>query len=292
MKRPHFNLEKIGAAVAAGFNAATEPLRAMPIVLKTRREIEAMRHAGKIGHGILQTMKDAAKPGVTTRELDALAEAELHKHNAVGLSKYYPTYKPGEGFPAGTCISVNEEVVHGIPGHRTLKEGDVVTLDLALQVSGYCADTAITVPIGTVVPGVRRLLDVTQECLDIAVQHIKPGKKWSEVARLIQYNAERNGFSVVREFVGHGVGRTMHEDPKVPNFVTAEQLRGDFKLRPGMTLAVEPMVVMGRRDVVLLDDGWTVVTEDRKPAAHFEHTVAVTDQGVDVLTDGRAPYGL
>ncbi|HLL90811.1 MAG TPA: type I methionyl aminopeptidase [Tepidisphaeraceae bacterium] len=292
MKRPHINLAKLGAAVAAGLNNATEPLRAMPIVLKTRREIEAMRHAGKVGHDILQKMREAAKPGVRTLELDALAEAELHKHNAIGLSKNYPTYKLGEGFPAGTCISVNEEVVHGIPGGRVLKDGDVVTLDLALQVNGYCADTAVTVGIGNVLPGVQRLLDVTKECLEIAVQHIKPGKKWSEVARLIQYNAERNGFSVVREFVGHGVGRTMHEDPKVPNFVTAEQLRGDFKLRPGMTLAVEPMVVMGRRDVVLLDDGWTVVTEDRKPAAHFEHTVAVTEQGVDVLTDGRAPYVL
>jgi methionyl aminopeptidase len=135
----------------------------------------------------------------------------------------------------------------------------------------------------------QKLLDVTSGTLDLALMHMKPGKKWSEVARLLQHNVERNGFSVIREFVGHGIGRTMHEDPKVANFVTAEQLRGDFKLRPGMTLAVEPMVVIGRRDVRILDDNWTVVTEDRKPAAHFEHTVAITDTGVDILTDGVMP---
>ncbi len=146
--------------------------------------------------------------------------------------------------------------------------------------------------VGQITPLAKKLLDVTKETLAVAINHMKPEKKWSEIARLMQYNVERNGFGVVREFVGHGIGRTMHEDPKVANFVTQEQLRGDFKLRPGMTLAVEPMVVAGRRDVQLLDDGWTVVTEDRSLAAHFEHTVAVTDVGVDILTDGRAPWGI
>ncbi|HEY1683534.1 MAG TPA: type I methionyl aminopeptidase, partial [Tepidisphaeraceae bacterium] len=211
------------------------------------------------------------------------------KHGAIGLSKNYPTYKPGEGYPAETCISVNEEVVHGIPGSRMLKNGDVVTLDLALSLNGYCADTAITVPVGNVSSGFQKLLDVTSGTLDLAIEHMRPGKKWSEVARLMQHNVEKNGFSVIREFVGHGIGRTMHEDPKVANFVTAEQLRGDFKLRPGMTLAVEPMVVMGKRDVKILDDNWTVVTEDRRAAAHFEHTVAITETGVDILTDGVMP---
>ena len=171
------------------------------------------------------------------------------------MSRNYPTYREGEGFPGHTCISINEEVVHGIPGGRPLRDGDVVTLDLALKVDGYCCDTAITVPIGTVPPKVQKLLDVTRETLELAVRHMKPNKKWTEVARLMQYHVERNGFSVVREFVGHGVGRSMHEDPKVPNFVTQEHLRGDFRLRPGMTIAVEPMVTMGRRDVDLLDDG-------------------------------------
>ena len=261
----------------------------MPIIIKTRREIELMRAAGQLGHRILQEMKSAVRPGVTTAHLNDIARDELNRHGAIGLSKNYPTYKPGEGYPAETCISVNEEVVHGVPGPRMLKNGDVVTLDLALSLNGYCADTAITVPVGEVSASMQKLLDVTSGTLDLALTHMKPGKKWSEVARLMQHNVERNGFSVIREFVGHGIGRTMHEDPKVANFVTAEQLRGDFKLRPGMTLAVEPMVVIGRRDVRILDDNWTVVTEDRKAAAHFEHTVAITETGIDILTDGVMP---
>jgi methionyl aminopeptidase len=264
----------------------------MPIVIKTRREIEMMRRAGQIGCEILAKMREAAKVGISTLELDELARVELEKVGGVALSKNYPTYKPGEGFPGHTCISVNEVVVHGIPGARMLKEGDIVTLDLALSVNGYCCDTATTVAVGKISPLQQKLLDVTKETLALAIRHMKPDKRWSEVARLMQYNVERNGFSVVREFVGHGIGRSMHEDPKVANFVTDEQLRGDFKLRPGMTLAVEPMVVAGRRDVTLLEDGWTVVTEDRQLAAHFEHTVAVTDVGVDILTDGRAPWGI
>jgi methionyl aminopeptidase len=262
----------------------------MPIVLKSRREIEMMRRAGQVAHEILGKMEAAARPGVSTLELDELARAELDAAGAVALSKNYPTYKPGEGFPGHTCISVNDEVVHGIPGRRVLKDGDVVTLDLALSLNGYCVDTARTVAVGPVTPVAKRLLEVTKQTLEIAVQNMRPGKKWSDVARLMQYNVERNGFSVVREFVGHGIGSKMHEDPKVPNFVDPEQLRGDFKLRPGMTLAVEPMVVAGRRDVDLLPDKWTVVTEDGQPAAHFEHTVAVTEVGVDVLTDGRPPW--
>jgi methionyl aminopeptidase len=259
----------------------------MPIILKTRREIEMMRRAGQVAFRILTMMREGAVVGVTTFELDELARSEMDKVGAIALSKNYPTYKAGEGFPGHTCISVNDEVVHGIPGKRTLKEGDVVTLDLAMSLEGYCADTAVTVPIGRINPTARKLLDVTQKTLDLALQHMKPGKKWSDIARLMQHNVESNGFSVVREFVGHGIGRAMHEDPKVPNFVTFEQLRGDFELRPGMTLAVEPMVVAGLRDVKLLADKWTVVTEDRQPASHFEHTVAVTSSGVDILTDGR-----
>lgn len=264
----------------------------MPIILKSRREIDMMRRAGHLARTILAQMTAACAPGVTTAELNEIAREMLASHGAVGLSKNYPTYKPGEGYPAETCISVNEEVVHGIPGPRRLQEGDVVTLDLALMYDNYCCDTAVTVPVGTVSPKVQRLLDVTRGTLEIALQHMKPGKRWSDVARLMQFNVERHGFSVVREFVGHGIGRTMHEDPKVANFVTAEQLRHDFRLKPGMTLAVEPMVVMGKREVVLLEDLWTVVTADRLPAAHFEHTVAITDTGVEVLTDGRVPTEL
>ena len=258
------------------------------IVIKSARDIEMMRRAGALAHEVLQIMHNAVAPGVSTAEIDEIARVEMEKAGAQALSKNYPKYQPGEGFPGYTCISVNEVVVHGIPGPQKLKEGDVVTLDLALKLDGYCSDTAITVPVGPISPQLQKLLEVTRETLDLAINNIRPGKRWSEIARLVQYNVERNGFNVVREFVGHGIGREMHEEPKVPNFVTAEQLRADFLLRRGMTLAVEPMVVMGSRDVDMLPDGWTIYTKDRMPAAHFEHTVAVTETGVDVLTDGRA----
>lgn len=264
----------------------------MAIVLKSRNEIERMRRAGHVACHILAKMREMVAPGVTTGEIDDMARREMERAGAVSGSRNYPTYKPGEGFPGYTCISVNNEVVHGIPGGRVLKNGDVVTLDVALSLDGFCGDTASTVPVGQVGALQQKLLDVTRQTLILAIEHIKPGKRWSEIARLMQYNVERNGFAVVREFVGHGIGRTMHEDPKVPNFVTGEQLRGDFRLKPGMTIAVEPMVVAGRRDVQVMSDQWTMVTEDGSPAAHYEHTVAVTEMGVDVLTDGRAPFNL
>jgi methionyl aminopeptidase len=261
----------------------------MPIVIKSRFEIERMRRTGQLGYQILAKMRQATQAGVTTQALDELAKSELDKAGAIALSKNYPTYRAGEGFPGHTCISVNEEVVHGIPGSRALKDGDIVTLDLALSLDGYCADTATTVGVGTISPALQQLLTVTRQTLDLAIAHMRPGIRWSEVARLMQHYVEKHGYNVVREFVGHGIGREMHEEPKVPNFVTAEQLSGDFVLRRGMTLAVEPMVVMGARDVDLYKDGWTVFTVDRMPAAHFEHTVAINESGVDVLTDGTIP---
>ncbi len=251
-----------------------------------------MRQSGKLACEILARMRQAAVVGVSTWELDELARVELEKAGAVSGSKNYPTYVQGEGFPGFTCISVNEEIVHGIPGKRTLKEGDVVSLDLALQLNGYCADTATTVGIGKISPLGQKLLDVTKQTLKMAIEAMRPGKRWSDIARLMQRHVETNGFNVVREFVGHGVGRSMHEEPKIPNFVTGEGLRSDFVLRPGMTLAIEPMVVAGKRKVKDPTDGWTMATADGKPAAHFEHTVAVTEVGVDVLTDGRAPWSL
>jgi methionyl aminopeptidase len=261
-------------------------------ILKTKREIEMMRRAGQVACEILQKMKAASVPGITTGELDEVARVELEKAGAVSGSRFYPTYKHGEGYPAYTCISVDEQIVHGIPGKRALKEGDVVSLDMALSLNGYYADTAVTVPIGKVSPVKQKLLDVTHQALVMAIENIRPGRKWSEIGRMIQKLVESNGFNIVREFVGHGVGRSMHEDPKVPNFVTAESWRTDFVLRPGMTFAVEPMVVVGKRHVKEPTDEWTMVTADGKPAAHFEHTVAVTETGVDVLTDGRAPWSL
>jgi methionyl aminopeptidase len=263
----------------------------MPIIYKSRREIELMRRAGQVACQILAKMRAATGPGVTTFELDEIARTEMEASGAISGSKGYPEYKPNKGYPRYTCISVNDEVVHGIPGKRVLKEGDVVTLDVALQVNGYFADTATTIAVGRISPEYQKLLDVTKETLFMAIRSVKPGKRWSEIARLMQHYVEQlHGYSMVREFVGHGVGRSMHEEPRsVANFVTGEQKRGDFELKPGMTIAVEPMVVMGRRDVVMREDQWTVVTEDGKPAAHFEHTVAVTATGADVLTDGRPP---
>lgn len=263
----------------------------MPIILKSRAEIEAMRRSGQLGRAILDKMAAAVAPGVTTGLLNRIAADELAAAGAIATSKNYPTYKPGEGYPAETCISVNDEVVHGIPSDRTLVSGDVVSLDLALKYEGFCADMAVTVPVGTISNANAKLLEVTRKSLELALRLIRPNVRWTEVARQMQKYVESNGFSVVREFVGHGVGRSMHEDPKVPNFVTAEQLKQDFKLRPGMTFAVEPMVVAGRRDVRVEPDNWTVVTVDGRSACHFEHTIAVTESGADVLTDGRGPWG-
>ncbi len=251
-----------------------------------------MRRTGKIGHDCLWAMAEHVRPGVTTGELNEIGARFLKEHEAVSTNKNYPTYRPGEGYPAEVCISVNEEVVHGIPGERVLHEGDVVTLDLGLRYKGYCADNAITLPVGKVSPTIQKMLDTMHEVFQISLKHLKPGKRWSEVARLMQHHAEGNGYGVVQEFVGHGIGRSMHEDPKVPNFVTPEQLKGDFKLRPGMTICIEPMLTVGKRDVVLLDDQWTVVTTDKLPSCHYEQTIAITPDGYDNLTDGRAPYGL
>ena len=260
----------------------------MKIILKSRRDLELMRAAGRVVHRALMRAKDLAKPGVTTLELDRIVYDTYTSAGGQGLFLWYPTYKSGKGFPGNTCISVNDEVVHGIPGNRVLKDGDIVSVDCGIRLGGYCGDAAITIAIGKISPDQQRLCDVTQETLAIAVREIRPGRRWSDVAAKMQAYVESNGMSCVREFVGHGIGTRMHEDPKVPNFVSDEfRKRGDFYLQPGMTLAVEPMVILGKPEVVVLDDGWTVVTEDNTPAAHYEHTIAVTATGSDVLTDGR-----
>jgi methionyl aminopeptidase len=260
----------------------------MKINLKSRRELELMRAAGRVVHRALMRAKEMARPGMTTLELDRIVYDTYTSAGGQGLFKWYPTYEPGKGFPGNTCISVNDEVVHGIPGSRVLNDGDVVSVDCGIRLGGYCGDSAITIPIGAVKPDGLNLLRITQETLEIAVREMKPGRRWSDVAKRMQEHVEGNGMSCVREFVGHGIGTRMHEDPKVPNFVSDEfRKRGDFYLQPGMTLAVEPMVILGKPDVVVLDDRWTVVTKDNTPAAHFEHTIAVTATGSEVLTDGR-----
>jgi len=259
----------------------------MGITLKTREEIDKMRVAGRVVHKVHNLCRDLCKPGVTTKEIDDAAQALIDAEGAVGLFKYYPTYRPGEGFPGTLCISVNEVVVHGIADGRVIKDGDLVGIDCGVQVDGWCGDAATTIMVGNVTEQHQELCAATQHVLQIAIDNIAPGKKWSQIARLMQKYAESKGYGVVKDFVGHGIGSKMHEDPKVPNFVGPELLKNDIFLKEGMVLAVEPMCNLGTAEVVTLSDGWTVVTADHKAAAHYEHTIAVTSSGSEVLTDGK-----
>lgn len=254
---------------------------------KTPEQLEKMRAAGRVVRKVHNTVAELCKPGVTTRQLDDAAQRVIDESGAVGLFKNYPTYKPDEGFPGTLCISVNEVVVHGIAGERMIQDGDVVGIDCGVKLDGWCGDAANTLLVGDVPDDVRRMCEATQRCLEIAIENVKPGRKWSQVARLMQRYAEARGYGVVREFVGHGIGRSMHEEPKVPNYVSRETLRDDIDLREGVVLAIEPMLTLGSRQVKTLSDQWTVVTLDGKASAHYEHTVAVTKDGADVLTDGR-----
>jgi len=259
----------------------------MAITLKSKHEIEKMRAAGRVVHKVLQHCKEICKPGITTRQIDEEAAAIFAREGVKGLFKNYPTYRPGEGFPSNLCISINEVVVHGIASERVIKDGDLVGLDCGVSLDGWCADSAYTVLVGNVSPEARRLCEVTQEVLEVAVKNIRPGRLWSQIARLMQAKAEGAGLGVVREFVGHGIGRSLHEAPTVPNFVSRELIKNDIMLREGLVLAVEPMCNLGGKEVVTLADGWTVKTADGKPSAHYEHTIVVTANGSDLLTDGR-----
>ena len=259
----------------------------MAVTRKSKGDIQKMRAAGRVVYQILQHCKEMCQPGATTRQIDEKAGRLFEKHGVRGLFKNYPTYKPGEGFPSNLCISVNECVVHGIANDRAIKDGDIVGIDCGVQLDGWCGDSAITVMVGNVSPEVRHLCETTQKILQVAIENIKPGRKWSQVARLMQSTAEQAGLGVVKDFVGHGIGQTMHEDPKVPNFVSRELLRNDIELREGVVLAIEPMCNLGTSEVITLADGWTVLTVDGKASAHYEHTVAVTSDGAEVLTDGN-----
>lgn len=246
------------------------------ISIKSAREIEIMRRGGKITAKTLTALIQAAKPGVTTGELDRLSEKLMREQGAI------PTFKGYGGFPASICASVNEVVVHGIPGERTLREGDLLSIDIGATFEGYVTDTAITIPIGQVSPAAERLLRVTQECLMVGIAMMQRGNTLADIARAVQEHAEGHGYGVVRDLVGHGIGTAMHEEPQVPNYLTPAAT--GIKLRTGMCLAIEPMITQGTYEVRTLDDGWTVVTADGKLAAHFEHTVALTDDGPRILT--------
>ncbi|HEX2922896.1 MAG TPA: type I methionyl aminopeptidase [Chloroflexota bacterium] len=245
------------------------------ITLRSPKEIEKIREAAKIVVLTLKELKKAAQPGITTQELDDLAAKIFREHDAVsGSLNYY-------GYPGNICVSINEQVVHGIRGSRQLNEGDIVKFDVAASHKGYFADSTMTYPVGQVRPEVARLLKVTEEALFKGIDKAIVGNRISDISHAIQRHVEKNGLSVVRAFVGHGVGRNMHEAPQVPHFGPPHQ--GPL-LRPGMVLAIEPQVNMGSPEITVLDDHWTAVTKDGKWSAHFEHTVAITNNGPDVLT--------
>lgn len=253
-----------------------------PPELKSARELGLMRDAGKLVVRALRICQAMAKPGVRTIDIDRAVEAFYLKHAAVPLFKGYPGKVP---FPAVTCLSVNEEVVHGIPGNRVLRDGDLLKVDTACRLNGWCADRAITIGVGTLSAERQRLVRVAYEVLQIAIDELPRRKWWSEIASRMQKHAEGAGYSVVTDFVGHGIGRTMHESPQVPNFVNRETRKADFRIEPGLVLAIEPMVNMRRADVrVSSSDHWTVTTKDGMPSAHVEHTIAVTADGVQIIT--------
>jgi methionyl aminopeptidase len=255
------------------------------IHLKNNDQIEKMYHAGQIVREVLDRLGEMVAVGLTTEELDIEAERLCIVRGAKCLFKGVPGRGKAGPFPGSICASINEEVVHGIPlPDRVLADGDIVSVDFGVKHGAWCADAARTYLVGNVAPEVRNLVEATKRCLDIAVERMKPGVKWSSIARSMQDHARGQNLSVVEEFVGHGIGREMHEDPKVPNFVSAELRRRDIVLKPGLVLAVEPMVNLGSKDVRVLDDGWTIVTADGQCSAHWEHTLAVIDNGVRVLT--------
>jgi methionyl aminopeptidase len=256
------------------------------ITIKSKRELEIMRTAGKINAEALQVVADLAQPGITTAELNAAADAVLKKHGVYSPFFHYPGAYP---YPASTTISVNEELVHGIPGKRVLKEGDIVSVDCGTVYEGFVADSAITVPIGEVSELTRKLLTVTEESLYVGIKLMAPGNRVGDVSSAIQNFVEDKGFFVTREYTGHGVGRDMHEGPQVPNYGVPG--RG-ILLRPGMTIALEPMVLVGTPATRVLKDQWTVISADRSLTAHYEHTVAITEDGPVILTlleDGSKP---
>ena len=246
------------------------------IELKSAREIEVMRQAGSVVAALLGHLARKVQPGIKTRDLDEAAKAFLRER---GVPSAFLGYR---GYPASICVSVNEEVVHGIPGEREIHDGDLVSIDAGAIVEGYYGDAAMTVAVGKVPAEARRLMETTRRALEAGIAVATVGHRLSDISHAVQQVVEAEGFNVVRDFVGHGIGQTMHEDPPIPNFGPPNV---GPRLKPGMVLAIEPMVTQGSADVEILGDGWTAVTKDRLLAAHFEHTVAVTENGAHVLTD-------
>jgi methionyl aminopeptidase len=247
----------------------------MAIPVKNAAELEAMRVSGRMTAEVLRQVAEAVRPGVATGELDALTR------RLIGEMGAKPSFLGYRGYPGAICISINDEVIHGIPGSRIVQPGDVVSLDVGVYYNGFNGDSATTVMVGVRDPDTIRLVEATRRALAAGVAAVRPGARLSDVSHAVESVARASGCSVVRDFVGHGVGRHLHEEPQIPNYGLPG--RGPV-LKPGMTLAIEPMVNLGRPEVAVLDDGWTVVTRDGKPSAHFEHTVAVLEEGAEILT--------
>lgn len=245
------------------------------IICKTPRELEIMREAGRIVALTHQELKKHIVPGVTTKQLDDIAEKFIRKHDAI------PSFKGYNGFRGSICASVNEELVHGIPGDRVLNDGDIISIDIGAKYNGYHGDSAWTYAVGNISDETKRLLEVTEQSLYEGIKEVKPGARLSDVSHAIQTYAEGHDFSIVREYVGHGIGQDLHEDPQIPHYGPPNK---GPRLKPGMVLAIEPMVNAGTRYVKTLADDWTVVTVDGKMCAHFEHTVAITETGYEILT--------
>lgn len=244
-----------------------------------------LRNAGQVVAKVLSKLKEHAVPGVSTAELDRMALELTAEAGAIALFKGVPCPYMDRPFPGAICASINEQLVHGIPSPKAvLKEGDILSVDFGVRLNGYCGDAAFTCGVGQIAPDRQKLIDVTWRMLDIAIENMAPGIRWSMIAAMMEKTAREAGFSVVRDYVGHGIGTEMHEDPKVPNFVSRDLLNNDILLKEGMILAVEPMVNMGKAAVRTLSDGWTVVTKDKLCSAHCEHSIAVVEGGCEVLT--------
>jgi len=245
------------------------------IIGKSQKEIEKMRASGQLVGSVLQALRKMVAPGVTTLEINDAAEKMIRDGGA------YPTFKGYHGFPFSICASVNEQVVHGFPSQYKLKDGDIFSIDVGVTLNGFVGDTATTVAVGSVSDDLLKLIRVTEECLQLAIDKCRVDNHVGDIGFVVQKHAESHGYSVVREYVGHGIGRKMHEDPQIPNYGTPGK---GPKIRRGYVFAVEPMINLGSQHTKTLKDGWTVVTVDGKPSAHFEHTIAITEEGPEVLT--------
>jgi methionyl aminopeptidase len=267
--------------------------RAQAASLRSPEHMARIHAAGAVVHQALTAAAEVCQPGVSTREVDQVISRILLDCGAIPLFRNHAGTDGGPLFPADSCISVNEEVIHGIPGSRQLASGDVVSLDAAAGLNGWCADAAITVLIGDVEADIRRLAQEADDLLHEAIEAMTPGRRWSDIALRMHERVTAAGFSLAERFAGHGIGRDLHEPPSVPCQVDQEFLKyHDFTLRPGMVLAIEPILTIGRPALQLLPDGWTVVTADGSPSVHVEHTVAITNRGPRILTDGSVAAGL